>query len=505
MPFVGPTFSITTNEFYPAVDGVVLDADAWNAVAEDLANGLTAVVTRDGAGSMSGALNMGSHKVTNLLAATNPSDAARYDQVTPVDPTLIAWGNLAFTATDNLGYATGIDTFALLATKAAGRSVLTLDDPNADRIVFFDDSEGTAAYLTVGTGLAISTTTIAVSANLQLYNAITPSANVQSFLGAADYAAMRTQLSLGALATITPGTGVATALAVNVGSAGAIVVNGGALGTPSSGTLSSCTGLPVSTGISGLGTGVATFLATPSSANLAAAVTDETGSGALVFGTSPTIASPTLSGTVAGSVTFSGNSTFSGGAVTFSNLATSMPAAGSGGTLKLSNGDTNYGILFAVSNATGTGYVQAQRTDASATVYPLSLNPNGGDIIGNSTGPTSVYSLGYRGAPNVGSPNSAYTMVLADAGGTLYHDEVTARTWTIPANASVAFPIGTVIILDNTGNSGAAGSITLSITSDTLQRGDGVSGTGSRTIAASAVAAIRKVASTVWVITGTFT
>lgn len=47
------------------------------------------------------------------------------------------------------------------------------------------------------------------------------------------------------------GTGVATALAVNVGTAGAPVVNGGALGTPTSGTLSSCTGLPLSTGVSG--------------------------------------------------------------------------------------------------------------------------------------------------------------------------------------------------------------------------------------------------------------
>jgi len=56
------------------------------------------------------------------------------------------------------------------------------------------------------------------------------------------------------------GTSVATALAVNVGTAGSPVINGGVLGTPSSGTLTSATGLPVSTGISGLGTGVATAL-----------------------------------------------------------------------------------------------------------------------------------------------------------------------------------------------------------------------------------------------------
>lgn len=90
---------------------------------------------------------------------------------------------------------------------------------------------------------------------------LTLSADMDTLLTSADYAAARTALGLTAMATTAPGTGVATALAVNVGTAGCFVVLNGALGTPSSGTLTSCTGLPVSTGVSGLGTGVATALA----------------------------------------------------------------------------------------------------------------------------------------------------------------------------------------------------------------------------------------------------
>jgi hypothetical protein len=76
-----------------------------------------------------------------------------------------------------------------------------------------------------------------------------------------------------------------------------------ALGTPSSATLTNATGLPIATGVSGLGTGVATFLATPSSANLRTAVTDETGTGALVFANSPTLVTPALGTPSSGTVT----------------------------------------------------------------------------------------------------------------------------------------------------------------------------------------------------------
>ena len=117
----------------------------------------------------------------------------------------------------------------------------------------------------------------------------------------------------------------------------------------------------------------------------------------------------------------------------------------------------------------------------------------------DSTNTTAVNSVGYRGVPQ-NTQNADYTFALTDSGLHVFHDEVSARTYTIPTNASVSFNIGTTItIVNNTG----AGNITLT-SADTIRRGDGISGTGSRTIGPDSVVTLIKTKTTEWVITGAF-
>jgi hypothetical protein len=151
-----------------------------------------------------------------------------------------------------------------------------------------------------------------------------------------------------------------------------------------------------------------------------------------------------------------------------------------------------------------TGIVKATAGVASAasagTDYVAPSGALGTPSSGTLTNCTvdGTDAVGFRNAP-VNSQSAAYTLVLADAGKVILHPstDANARTFTIPANSSVAYAVGTVLTFVNM----TSQVVTIAITSDTLYLA-GTGTTGSRSLAQYGMATAVKLTSTTWLING---
>jgi hypothetical protein len=278
-----------------------------------------------------------------------------------------------------------------------------------------------------------------------------------------------------------------------------------ALGTPSAlvgtnitGTAAGLTAgnVTINANLTGAVTSVgnATSLGSFSSANLLGALTDETGTGSAVFATSPTLVTPALgtpSALVGTNITGTATAFTASNVTTNANLTGAVVSTGNATTL---GSFTSANLLAALTDETGTG---ANVFATSPTlVTPVIGTPTSGNLTSCTADGTDA--VGFRNIPQ-NSQSAAYTLVLADAGKHIFHPvgDNNARTFTIPANSSVPYPIGTAITFINM----AVANVTIAITTDTLTLSSAGT-TGSRTLATNGSATCIKITSTQWLISG---
>ena len=183
----------------------------------------------------------------------------------------------------------------------------------------------------------------------------------------------------------------------------------------------------------------------------------------------------------------SGNLTVAG-SLTSTGTNSQIGASSLSATYTFGGGNTASGNTKTVSIATG-GVSGSTISVTYGSVNGTTTHTFNGSLVSSNL----ADAVGYKGLPQ-NSQTAAYTLALADMG---KHISITTGGVTIPANASVAFPIGAAITIFN--NSGS--NQTIAITSDTLRQA-GTANTGSRTLAQYGLATIVKVTSTVWVISG---
>jgi hypothetical protein len=170
------------------------------------------------------------------------------------------------------------------------------------------------------------------------------------------------------------------------------------------------------------------------------------------------------------------------------------------------SGNTFYYAIFnedASEWERGVGYMDDATTLVRNTILASSNSNNAVDF---SAGTKKVVNdspaeFQKHGAIPIRSISAAETLVMTDAGRTILHPaaDTTARTFTIPANSSVPYPIGTAITFVN---QNGAGVVTIAITTDTMRLA-GSGATGNRTLAANGMATALKITSTEWIINGT--